>query len=1253
MWQNIASKALAQNAASKSSISSELTNDNGSVASSFDENKSVNTASGPSMGNFGALKAAARFKTNAKATSAAPKASLKVSPGGNSPPLGIPIRELLQQIYNYKRDQTIKDLVIYSLYVIVFVAVIYQINISSDAYSTNAEINNLFITQQFGNLSYPKTFLGINEMTDVSAWFQTVLAPNLYPTSYYNGNPLTPFQSSYIAPNLHVVEGARLRQVRVSNTSCSPLQGTKDYLSRFSIQQGACYGSVSGSMNAATSSYGPSYAPAEFKYYDSLPSYLWGLNGYGPTNGYGYGGYVVYLPSDPINGTALINQLVMDTWFDDSTRAIAIDINIYNSQTNMLSVSRFLIEILETGFFVTSYEQYTFRMLLYQTIEDYARFAGEIIIAVGCIYYLAIEIQQLAAIRPHYKYFMDASNVFDLILQGLVISVIIYWGIHVTNPIGNEFRLYSPSFPCNAVTTATPNAFGAQTCWLDMYNYARNYNNCMTIASLVALLMALKFFKFFKISRRMNTLWLTLGEASIALVAFMFGFCLLIAGFAFMGQLIFGGTVSDFHTFASSFSKLLRFPLGEFNYYQLDLAQPVWAPIFFVLYMALVFLVGINMIIAIITISYENVTNTLKLEERWKHATIAYHSMWFKRFHLYRLSLWHSCRRSCKKCCRTANPVENSAKSGTTVNSNPLHPPSTNTSSMPINTTQANTFSDVNAYGTELYALSTEENYVSLTQKLISQAESISGQDLLSYIEEIYQAMGHGKNVYLGLNELCALTRVEGEPVEQFCAQGHRTRGTVGSSVISSPAPSGCCSCSCSRRNPEAPLQPKQSSRRFSRKLDPGFSPFSVCHYMLLRCGMSKSLKQLEKTHDSENHCLAYRVMQSYAAYKDTTLLGDTQRHQFYASRMIRAGNNSSMMKDVDDVTIKGTWKVMKMNRHCVTQQRLMRIKEEKIGVFMMYCLTEAGEMKRRFPLANIVQVEASVPNPTRLFLYIETDNEVVEDSDPFAKFAILADTVYDLSFLTQASRDEFVAAIIKYREAAVKLEDGSQSLLRSIQKAASASSKGNMVAARAAQASIQTAISTMIQGEGGGNLSGGEEARDSSKLRGKKGPMPMDLRTSILALGKIAEESSSVGRGKYTADSLSSIDERSLSPPPSTYSTPLNSRNQLAEEEEGRRPISPVFSEDDPSFRRTSHGSLMPVYDRGGDEASGASVVDSEGEDDEDDPIVATGGPRLPLMLPLQRSLTRGAANKSSMRLILPTAPRNAASPHNPNRAV
>ena len=43
-------------------------------------------------------------------------------------------------------------------------------------------------------------------------------------------------------------------------------------------------------------------------------------------------------------------------------------------------------------------------------------------------------------------------------------------------------------------------------------------------------------------------------------------FVVLVAGFAFLANLMYGGTVANFHTVVSSFSTLLRFPLGDFSY---------------------------------------------------------------------------------------------------------------------------------------------------------------------------------------------------------------------------------------------------------------------------------------------------------------------------------------------------------------------------------------------------------------------------------------------------------------------------------------------------------------------------------------------------------------------------------------------------------------------------------------------------------------------------------------------------------------
>ena len=93
--------------------------------------------------------------------------------------------------------------------------------------------------------------------------------------------------------------------------------------------------------------------------------------------------------------------------------------------------------------------------------------------------------------------------------------------------------------------------------------------------------------------RRLSLLWFTLLRCAYTLCAFFAAWALLVAGFALFAQLSFGHLVADFHSWQSSFSKLLRYPLGDFSYYQLLTARPDGdvAALFFAIYMALVYLV--------------------------------------------------------------------------------------------------------------------------------------------------------------------------------------------------------------------------------------------------------------------------------------------------------------------------------------------------------------------------------------------------------------------------------------------------------------------------------------------------------------------------------------------------------------------------------------------------------------------------------------------------------------------------------------
>jgi len=76
------------------------------------------------MGASGAMLIASRLKERAVRARTS-RTHLRLTPPNDyQPPIGIPVRELLAKVYNYKRDSTLRDLIIYLVYVLVFVGVV-------------------------------------------------------------------------------------------------------------------------------------------------------------------------------------------------------------------------------------------------------------------------------------------------------------------------------------------------------------------------------------------------------------------------------------------------------------------------------------------------------------------------------------------------------------------------------------------------------------------------------------------------------------------------------------------------------------------------------------------------------------------------------------------------------------------------------------------------------------------------------------------------------------------------------------------------------------------------------------------------------------------------------------------------------------------------------------------------------------------------------------------------------------------------
>lgn len=1021
-------------------------------------------------------KAAARLKAKA-AKSTKSETFLRMQPTDDDhPPIGLPVREMLVQTFNYKRDRTMFDFMMYFVYVAVFIAVVYQLNDTQLTENANGNIYDAFLDESMvddanGNqVTFKKTFFDIGDLPELQQWLVTVFVPVFYQLmgpisnppmpylnqppslpSWYNGDPFDSSMLGTVRREMRVVQGARIWLARVTNTSCSPEQKTAAYLQSFAPPDRACYGDYDvDTTNVAMTPFGPPNDPQRYKYYSPMASTVQGLTGYSYVSDYGSGGYIVYLPTDAANGSSIVYQLLKDRFFDKSTRMVTIDFNIYNADTGYLTASRFTLEMLKTGNILKSYRLYSIKMLLYETATDYIRAAGEIFVLLFTIYYLGREVQRLRASKPWYKYFINWANFFDISLQILMLICVAFWLLQVTNPVRRNFSVNSP---CLGTAKATPNAAGANTCYVDMFTVARSFQYAVTTAGVLGLLFVLKFFKYFSLSRRMNALWLTLSHSSSSLAGFSVGFAIVVAGFSFFAQQAFGSLVADFHTFPASFSTLMRYPLGDFDYFILAQARPDVAPYFFFLYVILVFLVAMNMVIAIITAAFEDVSRGLKAEEKWKHVTTPYalHLMKKSRFYilsifiLFRLLLGERiasllcCCGYCisRKTTFSAPPVD--ARNG--PDGSPAMPVKQERSSMRINPIHAagSTALDKDANDLERDAIAAENVFVRFMRRFVTMSEKESRSDLCAYFEEIYKTTPEGKNVYVGLNELCALCRNPDVPLDPFCKVGHRWK-SLGAFVIAKAAQAQARSASSARRGFLC-FGGKKGRGNLASAMSDMDSAASAetksawTHNPLMddddagsgAAGMDVESIKAKYTPT----CVAWNMVNAYNNYKDVILLGPSERHPFMNDANFNDDDDPDA--EVDDATagrtgnmlsrqpgVKGSWQITKLNRSDTRQRRYISVKDEgtnSVSKLVIYNHDLKGTMKRRFLAARVMQVDASIPNPRRCFMYITAD-ESISGGDPLARFAIMADTIYDMIFVSADERDDFINLLVKIREA-------------------------------------------------------------------------------------------------------------------------------------------------------------------------------------------------------------------------------------------
>ncbi|CAG5121215.1 unnamed protein product [Candidula unifasciata] len=476
---------------------------------------------------------------------------------------------------------TLRELIVYIVFLAVLCVITFGMTSTTMYYYTKV-MSDLFL-----NTADDKdvTFKDITSVEDFWSFARGPLMDGLYQETHYNNESLSPEEMGYIYYENKLLGVPRIRQLKVRKNSCQVHEDFANFITE-------CFDSYAESIEDKEP-FGPyleEYNNTAWRYFSE--SHLGGSSHWGLLNTYSGAGYYKDLNNTKTESSAIIDHLFEKLWVDRGTRAVFIDFSVYNANINLFCVIRLLIEFPATGGAIPSWTFRTVKLIRYVTVGDYFILACEIIFCLFILYYI---VEEVLEIKKHkLEYFKGFWNVLDICM--VIISVVcVGFNIYRTLEVNDKLTdlLKDPTVYSD---------FERLSYW------ETRFSNAVAIAVFVAWI---KIFKYISFNKTMTQLSSTLGRCAKDLAGFFVMFIIIFLAFTQLGYLLFGTQVEDFSSFENSFFTLFRIILGDFDFHQLEEANRILGPIFFMLFVFFVFFVLINMFLAIINDTYSEVKSDM------------------------------------------------------------------------------------------------------------------------------------------------------------------------------------------------------------------------------------------------------------------------------------------------------------------------------------------------------------------------------------------------------------------------------------------------------------------------------------------------------------------------------------------------------------------------------------------------------------------------------------------------------------------
>ncbi|RZC40117.1 PKD channel and/or Ion trans domain containing protein [Asbolus verrucosus] len=447
------------------------------------------------------------------------------------------------------------------------------------------------------------SFMDIKSSADFWFYAENLLLDSFYWEDYYAENDFvkeTPADDRKILYENLLLGVPRIRQVKIRNDSCD----IHEYFKNLCL---SCYDMYS-EAEEDRAPFGPGKGTAWVYSSDEKTG---SISFQGTISSYEGGGYYKNLGKTKAESAAIMKDLKENLWITRGTRVIFIDFSVYNANLNIFcickyapdvgvlyfsfhSICRLIFEFPPTGGIVPNHQLQALKLLKFFDEWDYVTFSFECAVYAIAGFFLIEEIRELMYFKL--RFFLNFWTYVDLTII-----------LMATANLLTSLIVFPSAEPTIEKIIQEPNEYGNLEFLASATIFYKNFAASLLFFSYIRL------FKYLNFNKTMGQLNNTLKNCALDILGFSIMFFIIFFAFAELGYLLFGSQVEDFSTFGIAMFTLLRTILGDFDYQDIERANRVLAPIYFLSYIFFVFFVLLNMFLAIINDTYADVKTEIAI----------------------------------------------------------------------------------------------------------------------------------------------------------------------------------------------------------------------------------------------------------------------------------------------------------------------------------------------------------------------------------------------------------------------------------------------------------------------------------------------------------------------------------------------------------------------------------------------------------------------------------------------------------------